>query len=360
MEIGVTSFADLAIDPASGEAADPGRRLRELVAEIELADAVGLDVFGVGEHHRRDYAVSSPAVALAGAATRTRRIRLSSAVTVLSTDDPVRVFEQFSTLDQLSGGRAEIIAGRGSFTESYPLFGASLDDYDELFAEKLELLLTLRSSERVTWAGSGRHRAPLDDAGVYPRPAQEALPVWIGVGGTPASVVRAGLLGLSLVIAVIGGEPARFTQFSDLYREALRRGEHDAGHAQLAINSHAHVADDAQQAADEMFEPYAAAMNRVGRERGWPPMVRQQFEAARTPRGALFCGDPEQVAEKILAQHELFHHTRFLAHMGMGGLAHDKVLRAIELLGTEVAPRVRAEVARRGALDAAAAEVAGA
>ena len=341
MEIGVTSFADV---PEGG---DPAQRLRELVEEIELADAVGLDVFGVGEHHRADFAVSQPAVALAGAATRTRRIRLSSAVTVLSTDDPVRVFEQFATLDGLSDGRAEIIAGRGSFTESYPLFGFDLDDYDELFAEKLELLLAVREHERVTWAGSGRHRTPLTDAGVYPRPVQDPLPVWIGVGGTPASVVRAGLLGLPLVIAIIGGEPARFVQFADLYREALRRGDHDAERAQLAINSHAHVADDAQQAADEMFPTYAAMMSRIGRERGWPPLVRQQFEAGRTPRGHLFVGDPRQVADKILAQHELFGHTRFLAHMGMGGLAHDKVLRAIELLGTDVAPRVREEVARR-------------
>ncbi|MGN6189649.1 MAG: LLM class flavin-dependent oxidoreductase [Conexibacter sp.] len=348
MEIGVTSFADLA------EGVSPAQRLRELVEEIELADAIGLDVFGVGEHHRPDFAVSQPTVALAGAATRTRRIRLSSAVTVLSTDDPVRVLEQFATLDGLSDGRAEIIAGRGSFTESYPLFGFDLDDYDELFAEKLELLLTIRASERVTWSGSGRHRPALHDAGVYPRPLQQPLPVWIGVGGTPASVVRAGLLGLPLVIAIIGGEPARFVQFADLYREALRRGGHDAEGARLAINSHAHVADDAQQAADEMFPAYAAMMNRIGRERGWPPLVRQQFEAGRTPRGHLFVGEPEQVAEKILAQHALFGHTRFLAHMGMGGLAHDKVLRAIELLGTEVAPRVREEVARREASRSAA------
>ncbi|HEX7292663.1 MAG TPA: LLM class flavin-dependent oxidoreductase [Conexibacter sp.] len=347
MEIGVTSFADLV------DGGDPARRLRELVEEIELADAVGLDVFGVGEHHRPDFAVSAPAVALAGAATRTRRIRLASAVTVLSTDDPVRVFEQFATLDGLSGGRAEIIAGRGSFTESYPLFGADLDDYDELFADKLELLLAVRQRERVTWSGSGRHRAPLTDAGVYPRSAQQPLPVWIGVGGTPASAVRAGLLGLPLVIAIIGGEPARFVDFAELYREALRRGGHDAAHVRLAINSHAHVAEHAQQAADAMFPSYAAMMNRVGRERGWPPIVRQQFEAGRTPRGAIFCGDPRQVADKILAQHALFGHTRFLAHMGMGGLAHDKVLRAIELLGTEVAPRVREEVAAREADGAA-------
>lgn len=351
MELGVYSFAEV-------DGQSPADRLRDLLEEIALADELGLDVFGVGEHHRPDFAVSAPAVALAAAASRTRRIRLSSAVTVLSTDDPVRVFEQFATLDGLSDGRAEIVAGRGSFTESYPLFGASLDDYDELFAEKLDLLLAARAAERVTWSGSGRHRAPLADAGVYPRPLQDPLPVWIGVGGTPASVVRAGLLGLPLVIAIIGGEPARFVQFADLYREALRRGGHDAEPVQLAINSHAHVADDAQQAADEMFPSYAAMMNRVGRERGWPPLVRQQFEAGRTPRGHLFVGDPRQVADKILAQHELFGHTCFLAHMGMGGLAHDKVLRAIELLGTEVAPRVRDAVARRRAPAGAVAEAA--
>jgi probable LLM family oxidoreductase len=341
MEIGVTSFADLAPDPVTGAFADPGRRLRELVEEIELADAVGLDAFGVGEHHRPDFAVSAPAVALAGAATRTRRIRLASAVTVLSTADPVRVFEDFATLDLLSGGRAEIIAGRGSFTESFPLFGASLDDYDELFAEHLELLLALRERERVTWSGSGRHRAPLQDAGIYPRPAQQPLPVWIGVGGSPQSVVRAGTLGLPLVIAIIGGEPARFAPFAELYREAARRAGHDPAQLPIAINSHAHLAPDGAQAADELFPSYAASMSRIGRERGWPPMVRQQFEAGRTARGALFVGSPQEVADKIVAQHELFGHQRFMAHLGMGGLPHAQVLQAIELLGREVAPRVR-------------------
>lgn len=342
MEIGITSFADLA--PGS----DPGQRLRELVEEIELADRVGLDVFGVGEHHRPDFAVSSPAVALAAAATRTTRIRLTSAVTVLSTADPVRVFEEFAMLDLLSGGRAEIVAGRGSFTESFPLFGESLDDYDELFAEKLDLLLALRASERVTWAGSsGRHRPALEDAGVYPRPAQDPLPVWIGVGGSRQSVVRAGTLGLPLIVAIIGGEPARFAPLVELYREAARRAGHDPATLPVAINSHAHVARDGAMAAEELFPSYAASMGRIGRERGWPPFTRQQFEAGRTRRGALFVGSPQQVAEKILAQHELFGHQRFLAHLGMGGQPHAQVLRAIELLGTEVAPVVRAEVARR-------------
>ncbi len=341
MELGVTSFADLA------PGVDPGRRLRELIEEIELADAVGLDVYGVGEHHRPDFAVSSPAVALAAATSRTQRIRLSSAVTVLSTDDPVRVFEQFAQLDQLSGGRTEIIAGRGSFTETFPLFGHDLDDYDELFAEKLELLLRLRESERVTWSGSGRHRPALDGVGVYPRPLQDPLPVWIGVGGSPQSVVRAGRLGLPLIVAIIGGEPARFVPLIELYRSSAREAGHDPATLPVAINSHAHLARDADAAADELWEPYKASMGRIGRERGWPPLVRQQFEAGRTPRGALFVGDPAQVADKILAQHELFGHQRFLAHLGVGGVEHAAVLRAIELLGTEVAPLVRAGLARR-------------
>jgi probable LLM family oxidoreductase len=351
MELGVTSFGDVsdAGNPQAGE-----RRLRELIEEIELADAVGLDVFGVGEHHRPDFAVSAPAVVLAAAAARTRRIRLSTAVTVLSTDEPVRIFEQFATLDLLSGGRAEIIAGRGSFTETFPLFGYSLDDYDELFAEKLDLLWAARAGARVTWSGGGRHRAPLEDAGVYPRPLQDPLPVWLGVGGSPQSVVRAAVLDLPLTIAIIGGEPARFAQFTDLYREAQRRAGREAADLPVAINSHAHIADDSQQAADELFGPYAAAMNRVGRERGWPPIVRQQFEAGRTPRGALFVGTPQEVADKIVAQHALFGHQRFMAHIGMGGLAHDKVLRAIELLGTEVAPLVREALAGAEAAGAAA------
>jgi probable LLM family oxidoreductase len=344
VELGVTSFADLRLDPKTGRAADPGQRLRDLVEEIELADQVGLDVFGVGEHHRADFTVSAPAVALAAGASRTTRIRLTSAVTVLSTDDPVRVFEQFATLDQLSGGRAEIIAGRGSFTESFPLFGEELDDYDELFAEKLDLLLALRAHERVTWSGSGRHRAALNDGGVYPRPAQDPLPVWIGVGGSPQSVVRAGTLGLPLIIAIIGGEPARFAQFVELYREAARRAGHDPSRLPVAINSHAHIAPDSAQAAEELWPFYAASMGRIGRERGWPSLSRQQFEAGRTRRGALFVGSPQEVAEKILVQHELFGHDRFLAHMGMGGVPHTQVLRSIELLGTEVAPLVRTQL----------------
>ena len=339
MEIGAYTFADV------GPGIAPGERLSNLLEEIELADRVGLDVFGVGEHHRPDYAVSAPAVALAAGAARTERIRLTSAVTVLSSDDPVRVFEQFATLDLLSGGRAEIMAGRGSFIESFALFGYDLDDYDELFAEKLELLLGLIANERVTW--SGRHRAALEGQGVYPRPLQERLPVWIAVGGTPQSVVRAALLGLPLAVAIIGGEPARFAPLVDLYREAAREGGHDPATLPVSINSHTYVAETSERAADEFFPAYAAMMTRIGRERGWPPMTRPQFEQMRQPRGALLVGSPDEVVEKILAQHELFGHDRFLAQMSLGTLPHEQALRSTELLGTEVVPRVREELARR-------------
>jgi probable LLM family oxidoreductase len=292
MELGLYTFADV------GPGIDPAQRLRNLLEEIELADQVGLEVFGVGEHHRPDYAVSAPAVALAAGAARTKDIRLTSAVTVLSSDDPVRVFQAFATLDLLSGGRAEIMAGRGSFIESFPLLGYDLGEYDELFAEKLELLLKLRESERVTW--SGKHRAPLDDAGVYPRPVQDPLPIWIAVGGTPQSVVRAALLGLPLAIAIIGGQPERFAPLVRLYREAAKQAGHDPARLPISINSHTYVARASRQAADEYFPTYAAMMNRIGRERGWAPMSRGQFEAGRSPRGALVVGSPEEVAEKIL------------------------------------------------------------
>jgi probable LLM family oxidoreductase len=357
VELGLATFAD--VTPG----ADPQRvaaRLRELIEEIELADRLGLEVFGLGEHHRPDYAVSATVVALAAAASRTERIRLSSAVTVLSSADPVRVFQDFATLDLLSNGRAEIMAGRGSFTESFPLFGYDLEDYDELFAEKLELLLALRSSERVTW--SGRHRAPLQDIGVYPRPIQNPLPVWIAVGGTPASVVRAGMLGLPLMIAIIGGPPARFAPLAELYREAVRRGEMErnsngpgaqAGRdgatggagAALGINSHMYIADTPKQARDEFYPAYAPMMNRIGRERGWPPLTRPQFDAACEPAGHLLVGTSEEVTAKILAQHELFAHDRFLGHISVGTLPHEQTIRATELFSGEVAPAVRQALA---------------
>jgi probable LLM family oxidoreductase len=350
VELGLATFADLQL---GADADRTAQRLGELLEEIELADQLGLEVFGLGEHHRPDYAVSSPAVALAAAAARTKSIRLSSAVTVLSSADPVRVFQDFATLDLLSSGRAEIMAGRGSFTESFPLFGLDLEDYDELFAEKLELLLALRDSEHVTW--SGRHRPALRDAGVYPRPLQSPLPVWIAVGGTPASVARAGMLGLPLMIAIIGGAPARFAPLVELYRRALgpaaspdtaaRPPRSDRAGPAVGINSHTYVAATSQRAADEFYPWYAQMMNRIGRERGWPPITRAQFDAGCGPDGHLLVGSPQQVAEKILAEHELFDHDRFLAHISIGALPHDRAMRATELFGTEVAPIVRAALA---------------
>src|SRR5688572_7456524 len=338
MQIGIYTFADVTPDPRSG-GVDAGQRIRHLLEEIALADQVGLDVFGVGEHHRPDYAVSAPAVVLAAAAARTSRIRLTSAVTVLSSDDPVRVYQEFSTVDLISGGRAEIMAGRGSFIESFPLFGYDLEDYDALFAEKLDLLLALRAGGPVTW--SGRHRAPLRGARVFPQPVQRPLPVWIAVGGTPQSVVRAGTLGLPLAVAIIGGEPARFAPLVALHRDAARRAGHDPASLPVGINVHAFVAPTSQEAADIFYPPYAEVMTRIGRERGWPPTTRQQFEALRSPRGALAVGSPQEVTEKILALHEIFGHQRTLLQLSVGAVPHASVLRAIELLGTEVAPAVR-------------------
>ena len=346
MEIGLYTFAETALDPRTGTMVGAEQRLRDLLEEIELADQVGLDIFGVGEHHRPDFAVSAPAVVLAAAAARTKRIRLTSAVTVLSSDDPVRVFEEFSTVDLISGGRAEIMAGRGSFIESFPLFGYDLADYDELFAEKLGLLLELRANERVTW--SGRHRAPLRDQAVYPRPVQQPIPVWIAVGGTPNSVVRAAKLGLPLALAIIGGAPQHFVPLIDLYRETWRDAGHDPAKLQLGINSHTFVADTSQEAASVFFPPYAAVMSRIGRERGWPPMTQHQFETLRSPHGALLVGSPQEVIDKMLYEHELFGNTRFLAQLTVGPVPHDKVMRAIELLGTKVAPEVRKATAHAG------------
>ena len=346
MEVGIYTFAELRGDSAASAGINPEQRLRNLLEEIELADQVGLDVFGVGEHHRPDFAVSAPAVVLAAGAARTKRIRLTSAVTVLSSDDPVRVFQEFSTVDLLSGGRAEIMVGRGSFIESFPLFGYDLEDYDDLFAEKLGLLLRIREDAQVTW--SGNHRAALDELGVYPRPVQDPLPIWVAVGGTPTSAVRAGVLGLPMALAIIGGEPERFAPFAELHRQAAREAGHDPLPA-LSINSHAYVAETSQQAADEFFPSYAAMMNAIGRERSWSPMTRQGFDALCSPRGALVVGSPQDVVEKILFQHEIFGHERFLAQISVGTLPHANALRAVELLGTEVAPALRAEIARRNA-----------
>jgi probable LLM family oxidoreductase len=344
VELGIVSFAEVT-DPS----VTPRQRLKDLLEEIELADQVGLDVYGLGEHHRPDFAVSDPVPVLAAAAARTERIRLSSAVTVLSSDDPVRVFQSFAELDLLSDGRAEIIAGRGSFTESFPLFGLDLEDYDELFVEKLQLLLALRADERVSF--EGKFRPPLVDQPVYPRPVQDELPIWIGVGGNPQSVIRAGVLGLPIAVAIIGGTPDRFVPLVDLHRQAAER----VGVAQpaVAINTHGFVADTEQAAVDAFYPSYAVAMSQIGRERGWPPMSRDAFDQMRSPGGAMVLGTPEQVTEKILRIHELFGNQRYLNHFSVGTVDHAAVMRSIELFGTEVAPAVRAEVARREAPAAA-------
>ena len=323
MELGIYTFAELTSDEIS-----PEERLRDLLEEIELADQVGLDVFGVGEHHRPDFAVSTPAVVLAAAAERTHRIRLTSAVSVISSDDPVRVFQDFATLDLLSGGRAEIMAGRGSFIESFPLFGYDLADYDRLFAEKLERPLEVRAG---------------DDLGVFPRPVQDPLPVWIAVGGTPQSALRAGALGLPMALAIIGGLPERFVPFTELHRQAGEAAGH--GRLELGINSHGFIADTAQAALDDSYPYVAAMMDKIGRERGWPSHTRADYEAAATLQGANFVGNPEQIVEKILYQHGLFDHDRFLVQFSVGTMPHATIMRSIELFGTEVAPAVRRELA---------------
>jgi probable LLM family oxidoreductase len=344
VEIGIDSFVENTPDPVSGVAVSPAERVHDLLEEIVLADQVGLDVYGIGEHHRQEYVSSAPAIILAAAAARTKRIRLTSAVTVLSSDDPVRVFQDFATVDLISQGRAEVTIGRGSFIESYPLFGFDLNDYDELFAEKLDLLLNIRENIRVHW--SGKHRSALTGQGVYPRPVQNPLPVWIGVGGTPKSFARAGALGLPLAVAIIGGEPHRFRPLIDLYSEAGRR----AGHApqQLTIGVHAigFLADTTAQAADDLYPAYAYTFSRIGKERGWPPVTRAQFDATRGPRGALLVGAPEAIAEKILSIDEVLGGiSRISIQLTPGTLPHAKVMHAIELLGARVAPMVRKEAA---------------
>ncbi len=342
MELGLATFADL------GAGVSPQQRMADLLEEARLADELGLDVFAIGEHHRPDYLVSSPATALAAVAAITKDIRLSSAVTVLSSEDPVRVWQQFAHVDLISGGRAEIMAGRGSFTESFPLFGQSLDDYDELYAHKLELLLKLQADHTdVTWEGIDR--APLDHAAVWPAPAQEKLPIWVAVGGTPQSVARAGLLGLPLTVAIIGGTLDRFVPLVELYREALERGGHSPDAGKVAINTHAFVGESTEHI-EQVFAPaYLEVMNRVGRERGWGPSGLPQFRALRSPEGAMAAGTAEEVAAKILHGHELFGHDRYVGQMSVGAVDHREVMKAIERFGTQVAPVVREEVARRTA-----------
>lgn len=343
MEIGLSTFVETTPNVETGEVVSHAQRLREVVEEIILADRVGLDVFGVGEHHRKDYAASSPAVVLAAAATQTKKIRLTSAVTVLSSADPVRVFQDFATLDAVSNGRAEIMAGRGSFIESFPLFGYDLQDYDELFEEKLELLLKIRESEKVTWRGG--HRPAIQNLGVYPRPVQNPLPVWIGSGGSTDSVIRAGLLGLPLVLAIIGGRPVQFAPLVELYKRAAAKAGHDPSKLPVASHSHGFVAEDKETAANQFFPSTQQAMNVLGRERGWGEYTRASFDAARSFEGALYVGDPQTVAEKIIHLRKQVGITRFMLHVPVGTMPHDQVMKAIELLGTKVAPRVREEIA---------------
>lgn len=341
MQIGLDSFVAVRPDPVTGITPAPAERFRQILEEIALADSSGLDVFGIGEHHRHDFLDAAPAVILGAAAAITKNIRLASAVTVLSADDPVRVFQDFATIDLLSQGRAEIVAGRGSFVEAYPLFGLDLEDYDSLFREKLELLLKIRAENPVHWRG--RHRAELNGAGVFPRPLQSELPIWLGVGGTPASFVRAGELGLPLMVAIIGGEPHRFRPLIDLYRRAGAKAGHAAAKLRVGLHMLGYVADTAQKAADEFFPGYARAFTEIGKERGWPPVTRRQFDALLGPTGALLVGDPDVVAQKIRGvDAALGGVDRLTFQMSVASLPHDRMLHAIELLGTRVRPQFQA------------------
>jgi len=344
MQFGIDSFVETTPDATTGTVISAAERVREVLEEIELADQVGLDVFAIGEHHRKEFVASAPAVLLAAAAARTKRIRLASAVTVLSSDDPVRVFQDFATLDLISEGRAEIIVGRGSFTESFPLFGYDLEDYSSLFVEKLDLLLRIRANTHVQW--SGHHRPALTGQGVYPRPVQNPLPILLGVGGTPQSFVRAGTLGLPLVVAIIGGEPRRFRPLIDLYRETGIRAGHSAESLTVGIHSHGFIGDTTAQAVEDIYPAWAHTFTKIGKERGWPPATRAQFDSTRGPTGALLIGDAETVAEKILYENAAFGGiSRISFLLSPGTIPHRKVMRAIELLGTKVAPMVKKELA---------------
>lgn len=349
MEFGLITFADMKRESLDGRGINGEQRIKELLEEIKLADELGLDLFGVGEHHRPDYAVSSPAVILGAAAAITKNIKLSSAVTVLSSDDPVRVFQDFATIDLLSAGRAEIMAGRGSFIESFPLFGYDLEDYDELFTEKLDLLLKINQTTRVTW--QGKHRASINNLGIYPRPYQTRIPVWLAAGGTPASAVRAATLGLPLMLAIIGGRPEQFVPFINLYKETALKTGKEISELQIGINNHFYVSENSQEAANEFYPYYAEMMNRVGHERGWPPLSKQQYEYSRSPNGALMVGGVQEVIDKILYEHELFGNTRFLAQASVGNVPHKMIMKSIELFGTKVVPAVKKEINSKNKLN---------
>ena len=340
MQIGIDSFAAAIPDPETGRAIDPSERLRNLVEEIELADQAGLDIFGVGEHHREEFLDSAPTIILAAAAGRTKNIRLSSAVTVLSAADPVRVFQEFATLDLISNGRAEMVVGRGSFTEAYPLFGLKLEDYDDLFVEKLDLLLKIRESTRVNW--SGHHRPALRGVGVYPRPVQKEMPIWIGVGGTPQSFARAGYLGLPLMVAIIGGQHHRFRPLIDLYREAGARAGHAPEKLKVGLHMLGFLGDTSQQAADDFYPGYATMFTQIGKERGWAPTTRAQYDLTRGPTGAFLIGDADAVIDKVLSTNEVLGGiARLDFQMTVATLPHAKMMHAIEILGSKVAPAVR-------------------
>jgi probable LLM family oxidoreductase len=342
MELGIMSFADMQPETAFGQGTNGRQRIQDLLEEIKLADELGLDVFGIGEHHRADYAVSAPAVVLAAAAAVTKNIRLTSAVTVLSSDDPVRVYQDFSTLDLISGGRAEIMAGRGSFIESFPLFGYDLEDYDALFTEKLELLLQLNNNEEVDWRG--KFRASIKGLRAYPRSYQSRMPIWIAVGGTPASAVRAAKLGLPLMLAIIGGMPKQFAGFINLYKQTAIDSGTKKEDLRFGVNNHVFIAENSQKAMDDFFPYYAAQMGKIGRERGWGPLTKQQYEFACSPEGALMVGSPQQVIDKILYQHGIFGNTRFLAQDSVGYVPHHMVMESVRLFGEVVAPAVKKAV----------------
>jgi probable LLM family oxidoreductase len=344
MELGISTFGEINPDGVAGKAINAHQRVQELLEEVKLADEVGLDVYAFGEHHRPDFVVSAPEIMMAAAAAITKNIRLSSSVTVLSSADPVRTFQNFATVDLISGGRAEMIAGRGSFIESFPLFGFDLDDYDELFTEKLEMLLQMNQHEVLNW--KGKFRSPVVNQGVYPRPLQQAIPVWIGVGGTPASAKRAGRLNLPLIIAILGSAPKHFVPFVELYRESAEKAGHDVSKLQLAISSQFYLAETEEQAANDFYPSYEALMNRVGRDRGWSPMSRDQFEYLRKD-GPLVVGDVQYNIDKIMKQYELFGNTRFVAQLVTGHTPHKNILKAIELYGTKVAPIIRKETAAK-------------
>ena len=339
LEFGLMTFADVAPETVSGKGINAHHRIQDLLEEIKLADQLGIDVFGIGEHHRPDYAVSSPTTVLAAAAAVTKNIKLSSAVTVLSSEDPVRVYQQFATVDAISGGRAEIMAGRGSFIESFPLFGFDLNDYNELFDEKLDLLLKINHSEKVTWRGN--LRPPINNLGVYPRALNGEIPVWLAAGGTPASALRAAKLQLPLMLAIIGGMPRQFTPFINLYKKSWLENGHNAEDLQVGINNHMFIGEDGEKAADDFFPYYAQMMDRVGRSRGWQPMTREQFDFMRAPEGSLMVGSVEQVIEKMIYEYELFGFTRFFAQASLGFVPHEMTIKSIELFAKQVVPEVK-------------------